>query len=211
MHRSVATDPEDPTVSYSRIFSPASEDWDLGALEALATAMLSTDNELWPDRMDGPIPAGYTYFGQLLAHDLTYDSSEGLARYKGSKREVLNRRAPGLNLRSIYGSGPDGTDSSLYCPDGIRIRESIIGQIGHTGPVLSRDSAGQCSMLIDIQYHDPRPIQARHRHFEQQPLHGPAGMEQVFLCEGSGHGQKGRPAQPTRKVGDLRGAGTEDR
>lgn len=48
------------------------------------------------------VPAGYTYFQQLIDHDLTFDpSTPGMcARGEGQLRQ------PSLNLDSLYGGGP---------------------------------------------------------------------------------------------------------
>lgn len=45
-----------------------------------------------------PIPAGYTYFGQFIAHDLS--------RVSGRTPQVENDRTARLDLDSVYGRGP---------------------------------------------------------------------------------------------------------
>jgi hypothetical protein len=57
--------------------------------------------------LDNPrIPAGFTVFGQFVAHDITYDQSELAHRVAAS--ELRNFRAPRLDLESLYGAGPIG-------------------------------------------------------------------------------------------------------
>lgn len=110
-------------VPYLRLFPEASAPWDEAAIHELAEAMLSDDDALWPDRNDGPIPAGYTYLGQLIAHDLSFEVSQALPPMGCPNAHVTpNRRRRGLNLDSVYGGGPKSADRHLYQRDGIRFR-----------------------------------------------------------------------------------------
>lgn len=77
------------------------------ALQDLANAM----KELSPGDPAGNnpnIPAGFTYLGQFVDHDLTLDLTS-----IGEKEEdpfaTENFRTPSLDLDSIYGRGPDGS------------------------------------------------------------------------------------------------------
>ena len=55
---------------------------------------------------DNPnIPAGYTYFGQFIDHDLTFDPTSSLQRANDPNR-LHNFRTPRLDLDSVYGRGP---------------------------------------------------------------------------------------------------------
>ncbi|MGH8676428.1 MAG: peroxidase family protein, partial [Burkholderiales bacterium] len=67
------------------------------------------------------IPAGYTYFGQFVDHDITFDPSP-LSMRRGDENELRNFRTSRLDLDSVYGRGPadqpylyarDATDSFL--------------------------------------------------------------------------------------------------
>ncbi len=76
-------------------------------LKALADAMLDAD----PNSSAGDnalVPAGFTYLGQFVDHDITLDLTS-----IGDKLEdptaVQNFRTPALDLDSIYGRGPDGS------------------------------------------------------------------------------------------------------
>lgn len=51
------------------------------------------------------IPAGYTYFGQFIDHDITLDTTSLKARQIDPDR-VLNFRTPRLDLDCVYGRGP---------------------------------------------------------------------------------------------------------
>jgi hypothetical protein len=56
---------------------------------------------------DNPtIPAGFTYLGQFLDHDMTYDPTSSLAR-RQDPESIRNFRIPALDLDSLYGGGPD--------------------------------------------------------------------------------------------------------
>ena len=55
---------------------------------------------------DNPeIPAGYTYLGQFIDHDITFDSSSSLQRMNDPEG-LVNFRTPRFDLDSLYGSGP---------------------------------------------------------------------------------------------------------
>lgn len=98
----------------------------LQALDALGSAMAANDpGETNPiqDRVvsgDGKIPAGFTYFGQFIDHDITI-AFEPLVAGKdmifsdftplANLDEVRNGRTPLLELDSVYGpSGNPGTE-----------------------------------------------------------------------------------------------------
>jgi Animal haem peroxidase len=50
------------------------------------------------------IPAGFTYLGQFIDHDITFDPTSKLDR-DVDPRAVVNFRTPRLDLDSVYGSG----------------------------------------------------------------------------------------------------------
>jgi hypothetical protein len=62
------------------------------------------------DQVGGPsdnteVPAGFTYLGQFIDHDITFDPLSKLDR-PGNPRTLVNFRTPRLDLDSVYGSGP---------------------------------------------------------------------------------------------------------
>jgi hypothetical protein len=65
------------------------------------------------------VPAGYTYFGQFIDHDLTFDSTSSLnpADVGAVDRFPTNLRTPRFDLDSLYGDGPD-SQPFLYAEDG---------------------------------------------------------------------------------------------
>jgi hypothetical protein len=58
------------------------------------------------------IPAGFTYFGQFVDHDITLDVSSTLD-VEVDANTINNMRSPSLDLDSVYGRGP-GLDPFLY-------------------------------------------------------------------------------------------------
>jgi Animal haem peroxidase len=53
------------------------------------------------------IPAGFTFFGQFIAHDITADRS--LLQHHANVDELHNFRTPRLDLESVYAAGPSGS------------------------------------------------------------------------------------------------------
>ena len=77
------------------------------ALTELANAMRDAD----PGSETGnnlSIPAGFTYLGQFVDHDITLDLTS-LGDKEADPTAVENFRTPALDLDSVYGLGPDGS------------------------------------------------------------------------------------------------------
>src|SRR5687767_1195579 len=60
------------------------------------------------------IPAGFTYLGQFIDHDLTFDPTSSLER-KNDPHAIQNFRTAAFELDSVYGSGPSA-QPYLYDP-----------------------------------------------------------------------------------------------
>ncbi len=73
---------------------------DDGLLERLAARMADDRGGDHPD-----LPAGYTYLGQFVDHDVTYDPTSSLRRPSDPER-LEDFRSPRLDLDALYGSGP---------------------------------------------------------------------------------------------------------
>jgi len=52
------------------------------------------------------IPSGYTYLGQFIDHDITFDPTSSLERRNDPER-IHNFRTPRFDLDNLYGRGPD--------------------------------------------------------------------------------------------------------
>jgi len=95
-------------------------DSDLGNLDALAALMLEpraigeADEEL-DTRLDGSIPAGFTYLGQFVDHDISFDPASSLQRLQDPDG-LKDFRTPRLDLDSLYGDGPNN-NPFMYDPD----------------------------------------------------------------------------------------------
>jgi hypothetical protein len=83
-----------------RALTPSLDD-----LEELGDAM----NDANPESSQGDnkdVPAGYTYLGQFIDHDITLDTT-ALQEIIVDPLAVRNFRTPMLDLDSLYGSGPN--------------------------------------------------------------------------------------------------------
>jgi hypothetical protein len=69
------------------------------------------------------IPSGYTYLGQFLDHDLTFDKTTVTLGTTISPAELLQGRSPSLDLDSLYGAGPsDPASERFYASDGRKLK-----------------------------------------------------------------------------------------
>ncbi|KQV48644.1 hypothetical protein ASC95_22315 [Pelomonas sp. Root1217] len=122
--------PENP-----RPFSDAS-------LDALAALMVVPDDEL-NDGADAEenlkVPAGYTYFGQFIDHDLTLDITSSFSRPTDA---ASNLRNPALDLDCVYGAGPQD-QPYMYAADGATLL------IDPTGLDLMRQPANGRAIIGD--------------------------------------------------------------
>src|SRR5215211_3896113 len=68
--------------------------------------ILVTDPAKSAANPDNPIiTAGFTFLGQFLDHDMTFDPTSSLAR-RQDPESIRNFRIPALDLDSLYGGGP---------------------------------------------------------------------------------------------------------
>ena len=58
------------------------------------------------DDEESGIPSAYTYLGQFIDHDITFDPSSSLMR-QNDPDALIDFRTPRLDLDSVYGRGPD--------------------------------------------------------------------------------------------------------
>jgi Animal haem peroxidase len=106
---------------------------------------------------DSSIPAGYTYFGQLVDHDITLDVSSSLDAATDATT-INNMRSPALDLDSVYGRGP-GLDPFLYVfpssgpPTAIKFQTGTNKSLGLGGP---GGANGQAGMVAQTSWDVPR-------------------------------------------------------
>jgi hypothetical protein len=69
------------------------------------------------------IPAGFTYLGQFVDHDLTFDKTQVMLGVNVSPAQLVQARSPSLDLDSLYGAGPtDPASAKFYAADGIHLK-----------------------------------------------------------------------------------------
>jgi hypothetical protein len=107
---------------------------------------------------DSIIPAGYTYFGQFVDHDITLDVSSTIDAVQDAN-EIDNMRSPALDLDAVYGRGP-ALDPYLYRfpgagepPTAVKMQ---LGQNRNTGPGGPRDAAN--AVAIPANFDVPRVL-----------------------------------------------------
>ncbi len=123
----------------------APDDADLLALAAL---MIETKTQADDPNLDNPdIPAGFTYFGQFIDHDITFDPNSKLQR-DNDPDALRNFRTPRFDLDSLYADGPDN-NPYLYGADGLHL---LVGKNAAGEDDLPRNNADPKRALIG----DPR-------------------------------------------------------
>jgi hypothetical protein len=77
-------------------------------LKLLGKAMVSTEDlpKDGPDAEESGIPALYTYLGQFIDHDLTFDPASSLQQ-QNDPDGLVDYRTPKFDLDNVYGRGPD--------------------------------------------------------------------------------------------------------
>ena len=102
---------------FVRLLPENPKPFESASLEALAKLMIVVDTEL-NDGADAEenlaVPAGYTYFGQFVDHDLTLDTTSSFSDPKAAASDL---RTPALDLDCVYGSGPQD-QPYMYAADG---------------------------------------------------------------------------------------------
>ncbi len=97
---------------------------DRNELTKLATFMVAgpdvppTPETESDDEENSGISAGYTYLGQFIDHDLTFDPASSLQK-ENDINALTDYRTPKFDLDNVYGRGPDD-QPYLYDDDGIK-------------------------------------------------------------------------------------------
>ncbi len=114
-----------PINRYARLFPPTNPPLDLDALRQLGLSMERDVTRMPPAHEGNPLPAGYTYFGQFIDHDLTLDETTfaDVMAYGPTPAQTINGADGRLNLDHLYGAGPGSArHGHLYAEDGASFR-----------------------------------------------------------------------------------------
>lgn len=113
---------------FGRMFRFSGRPLDDELLQDVAAAMVKVDvsppiTEREPVDENPTISAGYTYFGQFVDHDISFDPSP-ISVDRTDIAALEDFRTPALDLDCLYGRGPDD-QPYMYREDGLRLREGI--------------------------------------------------------------------------------------
>ena len=106
----------------------ANEADNIANLAALADAMTAGFDPPHdgPDNEESSIPALYTYFGQFIYHDITFDPVSVLTKQQDPDG-LVDFRSPALDLDNIYGRGP-GDQPYMYDGPKFQLGKTLSGQ-----------------------------------------------------------------------------------
>lgn len=131
------------------------------------------------------VPAGYTYFGQFVDHDLTFDTISNF-NDAGSAARAADQRTPRFDLDNVYGRGPDD-QPYMYAEHGqLLLGDSLDNHV----PDVARNAFGRA--IIGDPRNDENSIVVQlqaamilfHNHMINRALDGdgtpPLGGSQAF-------------------------------
>ena len=120
----------------------------------------------------GRIPAGYTYLGQFIDHDLTFDRTDVTLGSDVAPADLLQGRSPALDLDSLYGAGPGDPESArFYAADGRKLRMGRTAAVGtgrlaaHAGFDLPRSRSSKHATIPDARNDENLAVAQTHLAF----------------------------------------------
>ena len=132
------------------------------AIDALVASM---QDRRGPD--NPRIPAGYTYLGQFVDHDITFDPTSKL-RGHNDPRTLANFRTPRFDLDSLYGSGPKDQpflyDWSSERHPGVKLLVGASSGEGSITADLPRNAQGR-ALIGDARNDENLAVSAMHAAF----------------------------------------------
>jgi hypothetical protein len=102
---------------------------DEAALHALGRPGGPLDEAAAEESTDATVAAGWPFFGQFVAHDITADRSP--IGHRTDPLQIENFRTPRANLEGVYGAGPVGTNYLYEKDDPAKL---LLGEGGHDVP-----------------------------------------------------------------------------
>ena len=118
-----------PPFRFTRL-GPKGKQLGTAALEKVANAMIRARG-----RASG-IPAGFTYLGQFVDHDLTFDKTKVTLGERVTPAQLVQARSPSLDLDSLYGAGPQDPVSARFYSDDRHLK---MGRTDPIGPDRARE------------------------------------------------------------------------
>ena len=121
----------------------ATDDDNVKNLTTLATAMSGKFDapKDGPDPEESGIPALYTYFGQFIDHDITFDPMSSLIK-QNDPNALVDFRNPALDLDNVYGRGPNDQPYMYDGPMKFLLGHQIAGS-NNEATDLPRNSKGR--------------------------------------------------------------------
>jgi len=128
------------------------------------------------DAEESGIPSLYTYFGQFIDHDITFDPLSSLIKHKDPDA-LTDFRTPAFDLDNVYGRGP--SDQPYMYDGGSKF---LLGKpLGNGAPDLPRNGANPSRALIGDPRNDENSIvsqlQALFLRFHNRTVDDSAGVE----------------------------------
>jgi hypothetical protein len=93
------------------------------------------------DDEESGIPALYTYFGQFVDHDITFDPMSSLIKHN-DPNALVDFRNPALDMDNVYGRGPNDQPYMYDTPMTFLLGDKISGA-HHSARDLPRNSKGR--------------------------------------------------------------------
>lgn len=179
-----------PVHQYCRLFDKGMQP----EAEALITLGLAMETE--QDVITEPnssIAAGYTYLGQFIDHDITFDTKALDRLGETDVGELVNARTPALDLDSLYGGGPEKSPK-LYEADGAHMR------VGLCTPSLDADGNEIPALPNDLPREDRTALIADRRNDENLAI---AQLHLAFIKFHNTFVDELQAAHPTLSAAEL--------
>ncbi len=151
--------------------------------EAALTALAQRMTAGGPPKDNEAIPSGYTYLGQFIDHDITFDPVSSLQR-QNDPDALHNFRTPRYDLDSVYGRGPA---DQPYLYEEAEIQTSGFGpkritrlRLGENVGVVSGETSGAGP---DLPRNEPRERNGEQLFFGRALIGDPRNDENTLVSQ----------------------------